>query len=148
MFECQHERLAAEQRKREAEEAALKAGHSVVEDLKHLTIDVLAKDAAASATAQRDCELQYLYAAARHLWFQRNEVQLWLQRAEYFVNELKSNLCFRSCNVPKIVLYMACYCSVGHTVFNIADWVLVTTIQPAKVESVRNLPRLLHLFHS
>lgn len=116
MFELQNERLAAEQRKQEAQAAALKAGQSVVEDLKHLTTDVMAKDAATSAAAQKECELQYLYVAARHLWFQRSQMQLWLQRAEYFVNELKSKSCFF------FLIFLRCVCMCATVVLDFKCW--------------------------
>eukprot|EP00884_Botryococcus_braunii_P010436 jgi/Botrbrau1/19394/Bobra.0338s0024.1 len=85
----QSDYLAAEQRKQEAHSAALKAGRAVVEDLKEVAAAVVAKDAAASAAAQRDCELKYLSVAAHHLRFQRRQLQMLLKRAEYCVNAIE-----------------------------------------------------------
>jgi hypothetical protein len=98
----QNDQLTAEQRKQEALSAALKAGQAVVEDLKEVTTAVMAKDAAASSGAQRECELKYLAVAAHHLWFRRRQMQLLLRRAEYCVNEVKSEFYCNQMHFPAL----------------------------------------------
>lgn len=98
----QSDNLVTEQRKQEAHSAALKAGRAVVEDLKEVAAAVMAKDAAASAVAQRDCELEYLSVAAHHLKFQRKQMQMLLKRAEYCVTAIQSEgFCCSGCSCPE-----------------------------------------------
>ncbi len=86
----QTEDLARDQRRREAQAAAIELGVEVVEDAQAGCATVAAQQAVAARVAQAEAERELLAATARHCYFQRGELQLLLRRAEFCAGELTS----------------------------------------------------------